>query len=231
MLALAGIASISLAGAATALPYTIYSTGFVNGSNSVEQSNEGVDGNYTITEEAGTTLITPASAYVTNVNGFPFPPTGPWLPDSSTSQWISPLKSYAGLQASGPGVYDYETWLTLTGLGGGNYYVIQGLWATDNNFDGIYVNGNLIPGTIGPPVNEYTSFTAFTDSSYLTNGVNTLEFKVLNGPGEYANPTGVNVQLAGYYYTTPEPSTVMPIVVGVMGLGLLMVRKKRPLEN
>jgi hypothetical protein len=225
MLAVAGIASIALAGAASALPFTIYSTGFTTGSTSVQQANEGVDGNYTIVEAAGVSTLT--SAYVTNKVGYPIV-SGPWLPDSALSQWISPLPSYNGGQASPAGVYSYQTDLTLSGLSASTSFVLDGLWATDNYFDGIYVNGHLIPGTIGPAnVNEFKTFTAFTDSAYLINGVNTLDFDIINATGATNNPTGLNTRLTGYYLTTPEPSTVVPIVFGVVGISLLMFRRKR----
>jgi hypothetical protein len=225
MLAVTGIASIALAGAASALPFTIYSTGFTAGSTSVEQANEGVDGNYTLVEAGGVATLT--SAYVTNKNTYPIS-AGPWLPDSALSQWISPLKSYGGGQASPAGIYIYQTDLTLSGLSASTSFVIDGLWATDNYFDGIYVNGNLIPGTIGPAnVNEYKTFTAFTDSANLVNGVNTLDFVILNGTGATNNPSGLNTRLTGYYLTTPEPSTVLPLVFGVMGISFLMLRRKR----
>jgi hypothetical protein len=224
MLAFTGIASIALTGAATAGSYSIYSTGFVSGSNSVEQANRGVDGNYTIIEAASSPVSDPA--YVTNKTSFPITP-GPWLPDSSLSQWISPLPAYGDGEASPAGVYGYQTDLGLWGLGGDVGYEIQGLWATDNSYDGIYVNGNLIPGTIGPAnVNEFASFTAFTDTAFLHNGVNTLDFYVIQGPGASNNPTGLDTQLAGVYYTVPEPSTVIPLALGVMGIGMLMIRRR-----
>jgi hypothetical protein len=224
-LAVIGIATIALAGAATASTFTIYSTGFVTGSTSVEQSNKGVDGNYTIVEEASNTVLT--SAYVTNNTGFPIV-AGPWLADSSSSQWISPLASYAGGQASLPGVYGYQTQFSLSGLSSSVSAAINGQWAADNFFDGIYLNGILVPGTIGPPsTNEYTHLTSFVVSSGFVNGINTLDFYVNNGPGTSFNPTGVRTQLNGFYYVVPEPSPVMAVVVGIMGIGLLMIRRKR----
>jgi hypothetical protein len=217
-LALTAIATVAIGSAALAGSFTIYSTGYTAGSTSNKAAKLSADGNYTVVEAAGTTLITPQSAYV--VKNLPWPTNG--------AIWDS-TQAGDGFTDIAPGIYEYQTTFVLPS----NYVtaVITGSWAVDNAYDGIYLNGVFVPGTITPSPTGSTlndSLTSFTINSGFQAGTNTLSFFVDN-TGTGVTPTGIETVLSGTdtIGATPEPSTVAVYAFGSLAVLGFIVRKKR----
>jgi hypothetical protein len=213
-MAVMGIASVALAGAAVATPFTIYSTGesATYPSTVALYSAGAADAQYTLVQNGGATIVTsvltaaaaqtPVTGTQTNVRT---PVVGGWAPNTSTSEWIAP-QAYTSTNAP-DGIYAYQTTFSLTSIEALTA-VITGKWATDNTFDGIYLNGTLIAGSSNSSNSDFGTLTSFpTISSGFLSGTNTLDFYTINTTPN-PSPTGVQIQLSGTYTSpTPEPST------------------------
>ncbi len=180
-----------------------------------------VDQNYTlVSAPAGYGYTT--SAYVLS-SGWPLPSSGPWVGNSTASQWIVPsLTSFNdGLLTHAVGPYTYETTFNLTGYNPATAS-ITGQWSSDNEGLSITINGHLVPGTTN--VGWYTGWTAFSipsGSGFFLAGLNTLEFTVnndYNNPSNYGNPTGLNVQMTGTVSPVPVPPSALLLAPGLLGL-------------
>lgn len=169
----------------------------------------GTDGNYKLVQnpnnastDAWVVLSSPATS-------FPFPP---WLPDTSTSQWIGPVADQHDdaaccLAAVFPNQYTYELTFTTTGTS----EAIVGRWLTDN--DGrMRLDGTLL--TVFPTSNSFTTPWANFSFVVTSPGVHTLDFEVEN----FSHASGVRVEFA------PEPSAFSLLGVG-LALVLLSGRK------
>jgi hypothetical protein len=228
-----GIASLVLAGAANAAGYTIYSTGDNTGYSS-QAASGGTDGNFTLTTapagEGSSLVVTRPNT--TNGN-FPFFVSGKpvWTADTTTSQWISPKPLYqqgSSTLTDKPGLYAFTATFNLTGLSNGSS--LLGFWVEDNNQEGIILNGNDLAGTgfgtqtSSSTTNSQSTWEQFTaPSSDLVNGINTITFQVYNIAGSTGNPVGLNA----YWQVVPEPSPTIALSVGILGMAVLMLRKKR----
>jgi hypothetical protein len=223
-----GLALLTVAGLAATAPVqaqTLYSTGF--SSSGTLLGNGDTDGNYTLTylrtsAPTASSLASPGSTSAevrTSAGGYPIDSvTGPYLADSTTSRWISPI-----VFDNAVGYYDYQTTFTLTP--GQNS--ISGQWSTDNEGYNIYLNttstGNSIPNTL-----SYTSYTPFTISSGFIVGQNTLHFVVHNDGGH----TALRVDGLQGATVAPEPSSFA--VFGFLGLGmagLMLKARKRSMAS
>jgi PEP-CTERM motif len=144
------------------------------------------------------------------------PPAGTW--------WINPYHAEPGGQPNGnaaAGLYIYQTTFTLAP--GWTNASLSGQWAVDNSAT-MLLNGNLVATTgIGP----LTPFTA-TNQSWFQTGTNTLTFDVTNNgcqEGCGFNPTGLLVQISGTVSPTPEPSSLLLMGSGLLGLAAVVRRK------
>jgi hypothetical protein len=146
-----------------------FNTGVDNSGNVLPDNS--VDPHYTIfSSPQGNNL----PAYVINRTGFPFPPGGAWIPDSSTSAWLSPDP---GAFQSSYGVYDYRTTVDLTGFDP-TTAVLTGRTAVDDNLQNILVNGQSTGISGG-----FDTFIPYTiGSSYFHAGVNTIDFLIFEYP-------------------------------------------------
>jgi hypothetical protein len=154
------------------------------------------------------------------------PPNLPgWVLPSPGTQWINPYG--VGTMNAPFGLYDYRTTFDLTGLNPLTA-VLTGEFAADNwacislNFGitGICTTG----GNYG--FNHYTPFTIScalgTCGSGFLPGINTLDFIVQNNE----LVTGLEVEISGTASpTTPEPSSLLLMGTGVLGL-IGVVRRK-----
>ena len=153
------------------------------------------DPHYTMPVVGGLTTI---PFVATAAGGFPI---GPWIPDNSASAWIAPTDStYASPDVN----ISYETAFDLKGLIPAGA-AIHGWVAADDQLVDVLLNGqstgNATPLSAfsGQP---FTSWQAFTITSGLQPGANTLTFVTRNGTGRN-NPTGLRVQMCGW--ATPPP--------------------------
>ncbi|MGA2999416.1 PEP-CTERM sorting domain-containing protein [Bradyrhizobium sp.] len=189
----------------------------------------GVDNSWSIVGGTNYPQLTyPAPAYTDTTNGtFPI---GPWVPNTSTSQWDTPDNPLNSLRdPSVNGTYVYQTSFFSIGNNGS----ISGQFAADNYVSLITLNGNTV--YTGSPANEFAGWTSFNYTGALsTSGPNLFDFTVVNlaqPPSEGANPTGLNVDFlsSGSIVgapSAPEPSTWAMIMLGFLGIGLVSYRRR-----
>ncbi len=185
-------------------PVNVYSTGAGLGSGGVS------DPNYQLVSAptgAGPAYTLPAYA------GWVSPPAG--------TQWINP-----GGGSTPAGNYDYQTTFDLTGLDPGSL-VLSGSWAADNA-GSILLNGAAAIGigTTIPDPYGFKNLTAFSitgsdNAANLHPGLNTLDFVVQND----GSVTGLLVQISGTASPTPEPSSLVLLGSGLLGIAGIVRRK------
>ena len=171
----------------------------------------GQDQAWQVTGGTGTGVgATPYNAFVNSAgSGYPANEGGPWVANSSTSQWDTPTNPFTpNLDPSVDGSYVYETKFTVTGSVPSS---IAAQFAADNYVASIILNGT--PVYTGSPGNQYGSFNSFTlPGADLVVGQNTLDFTVINIAQNGGNPSGLNVEFAA---PGPVPGA------GLAGLGAL----------
>ena len=167
----------------------------------------------------------------TSVGGWPILPAGGWLLDDSQSAWIGPnyrvVNTFPGLllDPAPSGTYDYETTFTLSTAGS---YTITGQWFADSHGYDILLDGGAtgnytLPGT--PPANpiDYAYWTPFTiTGTGLAGSTHTLDFLV-DRTATTTDTSGLRVE----FTPAPEPSTLVLLSVGAIGLLTYAWRKRR----
>lgn len=173
----------------------LYSTG-VNDAG-VPLGNATKDPHYTLVESADTAY--PGPDLFTLTPGFP---VGPWLAEGPLSRWIAP-RPQQGI-GNNEGQYIIRTTFDLTGFDP-NKAKITGKWAVDNSGADILINGVSTGLANGA---GFGGFTDFTIETGFIEGVNTLEFVVINAPSGI-NPTGFRAELRGTVELPDEPPSVV----------------------
>jgi hypothetical protein len=132
-----------------------------------------------------------------------------WVPNDSRGDWVA----FDPNNASGNGTGIYTRTFSLSGNLSGDF--LAGTWSIDDN--GIVtLNGNTI-STLGS--GNWTSLHPFfAGSSLLQQGTNTLTIQILSSDFNYEA-----VRLQGT--PTPEPSSLMLLGTGVLGLAGVLRRK------
>ncbi|MCA9752748.1 MAG: hypothetical protein KC591_11200 [Gemmatimonadetes bacterium] len=117
-------------------------------------------------------------------------PTGYWLANDGTSQWIAPNddENFPALGTPHPGGdYVYRISFDLAGLDPATV-TISGTWGVDNS-GSILLNG----AATGIGGATYSQLAPFTITSGFVAGVNHLDFVVQNFAASGSNPTGLRV--------------------------------------
>ena len=179
---------------------TIYGTGAGQGSNGQ------VDNHYTLVSAP----IGAGPAYTSVYPG--------WVSAPSGTQWINP---YSSLQIAPAGDYDYQTTFDLTGLNPATAE-LMGKWAADNggyillNGSAAIGTGTVISGSYG-----FEQLTDFTITGGFLPGLNTLDFVVRND----GSVTGLVADVSGTASPAPEPSSLLLLGSGLLGVGGVVRRK------
>lgn len=157
----------------------------------------------------------------------------PWSPNNTSgtrpSQWVAPNGSTEALPPFTPTgqfvdapvaqYYAYQTSFTIPD-DNWEFAEIAGQWIADNTGTGIFLNGSRINALA-----NWSYSSANVADTFFKAGVNTLEFRVRNlieSPGDFANPTGLQVTVnAAYYLATPVPEPSVAIL-GAMGVATVV---------
>ena len=122
---------------------------------------------------------------------------GPWLANSAKSKWIGPAADTAGAlgttsdDGAGLGIYVYKMLADMTGLAPASA-LVKGRWAVDNVVS-IWVNGTMVDGVAHSGFDAMLTFTFTGNQAAFVNGINTIEFRVLND-GAAVGPTALRVE-------------------------------------
>ncbi len=216
---------VFLAGSTAAQAAFVFNTG-VNNSGTV-LSDGTSDSHYTVTYTGVGSISSNITTARTSAGGFPIPP---WLPDNTTSAWISPRGDRTF--DPNPGFYTYKTTFNVSAaqfvLNSGTF---AGRWAVDNRGADILVNGrslNLqtITNAQGNSFQGWTNF-AFNAGSaggnLFVNGLNTIEFKTFNSPQNFKNPSGLRVEWTTQTFNQGAPVVPLPPALALMACGLPLV--------
>jgi hypothetical protein len=147
-------------------------------------------------------------------------PIGPWVPDDSSSRWITPHVDAAdSFDPGSDGLYTYSLHFNMASTAGA-FFSAQ--FAADNEASVITLNGHTLLTNDGG-FNHWTGFSA-TDSSFFTVGDNELDIVVRNFAQDGGNPTGLDVQFlrSGGGGAAPEPASWLMLILGFGGLGTLL---------
>ncbi len=147
-----------------------------------------------------------------------------WTAPNGTSQWIGPNTNSVFDDVAG--IYTYRTTFDLSGLIASTAQ-ITGQFSADDRATDILLNGVSLGLSTGGGYGGST-FTPFSISSNFVEGINTLDFIVVNDPSgiDGINPIGLRVELAGTAaaQAIPEPSEMLGTVVA-LGSVVLLKRK------
>lgn len=183
-----------------------------------------------------------APAVVVNTSGFPA--GGPWMPNTSTSKWISitadqakgAFPSSTSPENLNPVPYKYTMTFDLTGFNSATQLAsITGQVASDNAVKVLFNGAKVLGYGQAGGFDSWHPFTFDSTQFSFISGLNTLEFDVVNlyppPPDDpvIANPTGLRVEISGVVENTPtpEPTSLVIAATGVAGAGLFGWRRRR----
>lgn len=141
------------------------------------------------------------------------------ITNSAGGQWISDRTGISTAWGANNPVYVSRTF-DLTGYDLSTVS-LNGFYATMDIMDGLYLNGNLIPGTVGGP-GTWTALVHFFTSTGFSQTTNTLEFRARSVNSVWDGVHLSDTRISGHLDTnvTPEPASLALIGTGLFALGL-----------
>lgn len=217
-----GVASVSFAANANASTYSdLFSTG-VDVSGGIDQAWSIVGG---VSDPPHGT-----NAYTNATNGtFPI---GPWVPNTSLSQWDTPFNPLASTtdpsQSAGPylnGTYVFQT--TFNSISGG---LFNFSFAADNEVSSITLNGASIYTGPTDGSSQYTSMIPVDGNILAANTSYIMDFTVVNYAQYAGNPSGLDVLFqdgSSAPPPTPLPSTWIMMLGGLAVFGYMAFSRRK----
>lgn len=200
-----------------------FATPIVGLSNTGASSTAGnQDLNYHLSKTGGDGPAIGAYGYESASNIWPVATGGPWIANSTTSQWLAPLANTSQtFDANSNGIYTWRLIFDLSGFNASSA-TFSGQWATDNSGQ-ILLNGTALAN----PSTGFTSWASFSSTGGTFNaGLNYLDFVVTNLRQNGGNPTGLRVEFLNSNVTAvPEPGTLGLLMFGFAALGVSRRRK------
>jgi hypothetical protein len=151
-----------------------------------------------------------------------------YLPNSASSQWISPELNGAdpvnGI--SNVGLYKVQIQFDLTGFGHQSA-MLSGLGFMVDNTADVYLNGSLIASQTDPQGFRGPFTSLGTGAGLFVSGINTLEFWITNDPGSNKNPVALRVDALVTAMEVPEPASLVLGGLMVAGAAMRLRRKAR----
>jgi len=176
----------------------------------------GIDSNYSLSYSGGETTSFGSHGY----EGTGWPTNGPWIKNNASSQWITPSASAStsfDSVAEGNGTYTWSLVFDLTGYNAASAN-FNGRWATDNAGI-ITLNG----AALNNPSSTFTQWSSFSSfGGDFNDGLNTLEFSVVNFAQNNSNPTGLRVEFLDSdvdVASVSEPASLSLLGLGIAALG------------
>jgi hypothetical protein len=234
------VAALGTGASASTVPLQLYNTGVDNSGNTL--GDYATDPHYAI-------VSAPVGSSTVDQVQAGWPVGSAWLGEDGSSRWVRPANPDTNDPA---GYYTFQTTFNLPANVNVASVFITGQWSTDNNGIGILINGtNTVPNPndtnphgVDPskPYSNtspdqylqygYDQWTPFKiTSNEVHAGINTLDFVVYNWIWPSGgNPTGLRVEMAGYYTLASPPVVPLPSTVfsgGLLLAGLVVGRIRR----
>ena len=173
---------------------TLFNTG-VDANKAALAGGDGVtDPHFTVT---GPGITSPISAVTFT--------TAAYLPNTSTSRWISANSTGSTGSAGTTGPWVFRTTFNLTGFNPNNT-TITVTCAVDNIVTSVQLNGTVV-ATTGQACDNYAAYHSFVINSGFVSGVNTLDF--------YISDTGQPLAFRAEFTSDTTSTTGVPTVVSM----------------
>lgn len=191
----------------------IFSTGIDSAGNLARQGD--LDPHYAVIADsqsatsAAVLNFTQAFAFISFSNGIP----DVWLDNGPESMWIGVPDSAYGIPENIN--VTFVTTFDLTGFNPATAQIVGG-WATDDFGIAISLNGIPLSGltNLATDFTNLNQLNPFSIDSGFRDGLNTLEFSVVNGPAPGGGPGGFRAQLNGSADIAPVPvPTALPLFI------------------
>lgn len=210
----------------------LFNTGVVDSSNTLLAVGA-KDTHYAFNVLSGTAPGTNGYGVVANPALYPMAQND-WVPNSGTSQWLTPNANQPTEDPVANGYYTWTLTFDLNGKVNPNSASFAAQWAADNvgyavlNYNPDYSIKSQAISSTGTGTQAFGTWHDFSANSGFTSGLNTLTFFVTNLAQSSSNPTGLQVDFTSSSITpTPIPGAALLFISAAIAGGLVFGRKRK----